>query len=120
MKALAPYLLVAALVLAWTLRGEPLSVGDAVLAVPINYVVLVLPHVSWFGIARFIDTPPAVTHAGLLGATISLVGLTVAFECCINNDNALGWAYYWPAAVFGIIAFAWLARIAGLGRGKNA
>lgn len=120
MKALAPYLLVAALVLAWTLRGEPLSVGDALLAVPINYVVLILPHLCWFGIARFIDAPAAVKHAGLLGATASLVGLTVVLECCIDNSNALGWAYYWPVAVLGIVAFAWLARIAGLGRGRNA
>jgi hypothetical protein len=119
-KMLAPYLLVAALVLAWTLRGEALSVGDAVLAVPINYVVLTLPHLCWFGIARFIDTPPAVKHAGLLGATASLIGLTVTFECCVDNSNGLGWAYYWPIAVLGIIAFAWLARMAGRGRGKSA
>jgi hypothetical protein len=120
MKALAPYLLVAALILAWTLRGEPLSVGDAVLAVPLNYVVLVLPHLCWFGIARFVDTPPAVKHAGLLGATASLIGLTVAFECCVDNSNALGWAYYWPIAALGIVSFVWLARLAVRGRGKNA
>jgi len=120
MKALAPYLLVAALILAWTLRGEPLSLGEAVLAVPINYVVLILPLVCWFGIARFIDAPPVVKHAGLVGATASLLGLTIAFECCIDNSNALGWAYYWPTAILGIIVFAWLARIASRGHGENA
>jgi hypothetical protein len=42
-----------------------------------------------------------VKHAGLAGATVALIGPAIAFECCVDNANGLGWAYYWPAAVAG-------------------
>jgi hypothetical protein len=120
MKSLLPYLIIAAVVLAWTLRGEPLSLEEAALAVPVNYALLILPQVCWFGIARFLDAPPAVKHAGLVGATAPLIGLAIVFECCVDNSNGLGWAYYWPAAILGIIAFVWLARRTIESYGKNA
>jgi hypothetical protein len=119
-KSLAPYLLASALVLAWTLRGGALSWDEVALAVPINYVFLVLPQVCWFGIARFIGASAAVKHAGLLGATAPLIGLAIVFECCIDNSSALGWAYYLPAALLGIIVFVCLALIASRVQGKNA
>jgi hypothetical protein len=79
MKSLVPYLVIAAVVLAWTQRGGPLSLEEATLAVPVNYALLILPQVCWFGIARFLDTSPTVKHAGLAGATVPLIGLAIAF-----------------------------------------
>jgi hypothetical protein len=27
----------------------------------------------------------------------------VQFECCVDNDNALGWLFYWPSALAAMV-----------------
>lgn len=120
MRSLAPYLVISALVLAWTLRGGPLSWEEVTRAVPLSYIYFVLPQICWFGIARFMDVSAVVRHAGLLGATAPLVGLTIAFDCCFDNSNALGWLYYWPAALVGIIVLVCGALLVSRVQHKNA
>jgi hypothetical protein len=91
-RPVAIYFVIPALVLAWLLREDPgtASWSQVVLASVINYLLFALPQLSWLGISRFIEASPVVKHAGFLGATLPLVGLIVAFECCI--DNSKDWA----------------------------
>lgn len=54
---------------------------------------------------------PLFTDKFLIGVTLSLLGLTIAFEFYYNNDNSMGWIIYYPLAavvcsIFAVIAYA--------------
>ncbi len=112
-RPVAIYFVIPALVLAWLLREDPGPAGWSQIALlsVVNYLLFALPQLSWLGISRSIEASPVVKHAGFLGATVPLVGLIVAFECCIDNSNGLGWAFYWPLAAAGILLLVWIAAV---------
>lgn len=107
------YFIFPAIVVALPLRDGVGSVSaiELVVALVMNYVFFALPQISWFVVSRFVQAAPSATHAGYLGASIPLLGLAIAFECCIWNENALGWFYYWPLAGAGMLCLLLIVRI---------
>lgn len=68
------------------------------LAAPFNYIFFAFPLLLWLVIVRLGKLTPPVLHAGMLGITLTLLVLTVAFSFYINNENAMGWIVYYPLA----------------------
>ena len=94
------------------------SGGEWLLLVTANFAFFALPHFAWWAVATSFSLQGLNFHAGFLAANISLVGLTINFECCTNNDNGLGWFYYYPVAFGAIVAVGLVMVLAG-GRGEK-
>jgi hypothetical protein len=76
----------------------PVPLKDAWMLL-LNYPIVALPQIIWFGLARVMRPSLLHWHALFLAASATLIGLHVAFECCVSNSNALGWLYLYPASV---------------------
>jgi hypothetical protein len=81
-------------------RGELVQSDPSFLAYLLpNYLIFAGPQLIWFLIARVRKPANYTWHAGFLGASLALVSLHISFECCVGNENSLGWLYYWPLAI---------------------
>ncbi len=105
------YAIIPAIALLLPVRNDNISWWWLIILVPINYVVIVFPLLLWLLIVHLNKLASPLLHAGLIGITLSLVGLTVAFEFYYNNDNSMGWIIYYPLAavvcsIFAVIAYA--------------
>jgi hypothetical protein len=95
-------------------NGKSIEINRALLAdLPINYLWFAAPQIAWFLLFRIFALPAYAWHAGQIGATLALITLHARFECCVNNENGLGWLIYWPfagAAMIVTITTVWLLR----------
>lgn len=107
----ALYAIVPAVALFLPVRNDSISWWWLIILVPINYVILAFPLLLWLLIVHLNKFASPLLHAGLIGVTLSLLGLTIAFEFYYNNDNSMGWIIYYPLAavvcsIFAVIAYA--------------
>ena len=105
------YAIVPAIALYLPVRNDSISWWWLIILVPINYVILAFPLLLWLLIVHLNKFASPLLHAGLIGVTLSLAGLTIAFEFYYNNDNSMGWIIYYPLAavvcsIFAVIAYA--------------
>lgn len=116
----ALYFIVPALAFYVPIRNDHVGWKDIAVFGPFNYLGFAFPLLLWLFIAHSNKASRTKLHAGLLGATLPLIGLTVTFECCIKNENAMGWLLYYPLAFIGVTVFVWFASKIDHARQKSA
>lgn len=105
------YAIVPAIAFFLPVRNDDISWWWLIVLGPINYVFFAFPLLLWLLIVHLNKLASSLLHAGLIGATLSLIGLIIAFEFYFNNDNSMGWIIYYPSAavtcsIFAVIAYA--------------
>jgi hypothetical protein len=66
-----------------------------------NYLYFVTPMLVWIVLGKIGGFSWSYINVGMVSVLLIFAGLNISFACCINNDNALGWLYYWPLAIIG-------------------
>jgi len=105
------YAIVPAIAFFLPVRNDEISWLWLIILVPINYVFFAFPLLLWLLIVHLNKLGSPLLHAGLIGVTLSLIALIIAFEFYFNNDNSMGWIIYYPLAtvtcsIFTVIAYA--------------
>jgi len=105
------YAIVPAIAFFLPVRNDDISWWWLIILAPINYVFFAFPLLLWLLIVRLNKLASPLLHAGLIGVTLSLISLIIAFEFYFNNDNSMGWIIYYPAAavacsIFAVTAYA--------------
>ncbi len=83
-----------------------------------NYLFYVAPHLSLLIITKLLGARPILVHAGLIGATLAFVAVSLAGVFFNPFGSALEWLWYWPCAI--VLSLLFIAVVAAWSAAKRA